>query len=274
MKRNFKKLLLITALLVAVGMMLGASSVAMAKTKKLKTKTIPAGRSVNLKVKGKANWAISNAAVARMTVVSQSLAQVTGLKKGKTKITAVVGKTKYKATIKVKATKKGSSGTSNVVQSLSSAPVDGSADSIYYLSTGATVVGHFDYAFANDIIGRTNSYRGSSGVGTLGADATLSEAAKTRAAEAAVVFSHTRPNGTQYYTVGGTEENNYQDSPVFGENLAYGYNNASETMDAWIASTGHQANLVRGSFTKIGVAVLWVKQSNGSYVAYIGQEFG
>ena len=43
MKTRLKKLLLFTILLVAVGMMFGVSNSAMAKTKKLKTKTIKAG---------------------------------------------------------------------------------------------------------------------------------------------------------------------------------------------------------------------------------------
>ncbi len=275
MKRIRKKLLLITALLVAVGMMLGASNAAVAKTKKLKTKTITAGKSINLKVKGEAQWAISNKQVARMTVLSVSKAKITGLKKGKTKITAKVGKTKYKATIKVKASKKSKNNGSEVVESLSSAPIAGSSDSVYYLNTGAEVIGHFDNAYANDIVAKTNAYRSSNGASTLGVSNVLSEAAKTRAAEAAVLFDHTRPNGTAYYTVGGTADNNYQDSPVYGENLARGYSNASDTMDAWIASTmGHRENLVRDSFTTIGVAVLWVKQSDGSYYPFIGQEFG
>ena len=92
MKRILKKLLLITALLVAVGMMLGASNAAEAKSKKLKTKTIKAGKSVNLRVKGEANWAISNTQVARMTVLSANMAKITGLQKGKTKVTAKVSR--------------------------------------------------------------------------------------------------------------------------------------------------------------------------------------
>ncbi len=275
MRRILKKLLLITALLVAVGMMLGGTNAAIAKTKKLKTKTITAGKSVNLKVKGQAKWAISNSKVARMTVLSVSKAKITGLQKGKTNITAKVGNTKYKATIKVKASKKSKNNGSETVESLSSAPIPGSIDSVFYLNTGAEVIGHFDDAYANDIVAKTNSYRSSNGVSTLGGSALLTEAARTRAAEAAVAFSHTRPNGTSYYTVGGSAENNYQDSPVYGENLAYGYSNASETMEAWIASTqGHRENLVRDSFVTIGVAVLWVKQADGSYTAYIAQEFG
>ncbi len=303
MKQIIKKLLLITALLVAVGMMMGASNAAEARAKSVKTKTIPAGASVNLSVKGKAKWAISNTAVARMTVLSQNRAKVTGLQAGTTRITAKVGGKKYKTTIKVKASPNSNASSqksstsnnnsnsnssnstasteaatpqiSNAVEGLSSAPIAGSIDTVYYLSNGKEVIGHFDDGYANDIIAQTNSYRSSNGVSSLGVNPVLIEAAKTRAAEASVEFSHTRPNGSPYYTVGGTAQNNYQDSAVFGENLAYGYNNAGETMDAWIASTqGHRENLVRDTFTTIGVAVLWVKQSDGSYMAYVGQLFG
>lgn len=275
MKSIFKKLLLIMALLVAVGMMLGASNAAQAKVQKLKTKTISAGKSVNLKVKGEAEWKISNTQVARMTVLSASKAKVTGLQSGTTNITAKVGGTQYKATIKVKGSPKQPSGnTSSQVEQLSSSPVAGSNDSVYYVNTGQEVVGHFDDAFANDVVAKTNSYRSSKGVGSLGGNNALREAAKTRAVESAVLFSHTRPNGKDYYTVGGTAGQNYKDSPVYGENLAYGFSNAGETMEAWIDSPSHYANLVRDSFVTIGVGVFWEKQADGSYVAYIAQEFG
>ena len=168
MKRILKKLLLITVLLVAVGMMLGASNAAEAKSKKLKTKTIKAGKSVNLRVKGEANWAISNTQVARMTVLSANMAKITGLQKGKTKVTAKVDGTLYKATIKVKASAKTGGNSSSQVEGLSSAPVPGSMDTVYYLNTGQEVVGHFDDAFANSLIAQTNSYRSSNGCGSLG----------------------------------------------------------------------------------------------------------
>lgn len=274
MKHVLKKLLLITMLLVAVGMMLGASNAAEAQTKTLKTKTIKAGKSVNLKVKGSANWAISNTQVARMTVLSANTAKITGLQPGTTNITAQVGDTSYRATIRVKAGPKTSGGGSASVETLSSSPIAGSRDSAYYISTGTEVVGHFDDAYANDIVARTNSYRSSNGASSLGGQSTLTQAARTRAVESAVRFSHTRPNGKSYYTVGGTASQGFKDSPVYGENLAYGYNNASETMTAWIASTSHQENLVRKTFTTIGVGVFWAKQSDGGYVAYIAQEFG
>ena len=274
MKRIMKKLLLITALLVTVGVMLGSINAAEAKAKKLKSKTIKAGKSVNLKVKGEAEWAITNTEVARMTVVSASMAKITGLQKGTTRITALVGPTKYTATIKVKASVKQGGNSSSEVEGVSSSPIPGSRDTAFYVNTGQEVVGYWDDSYANNIIAKTNSYRSSNGCGSLGGSAVLTEAARTRAVESAVNFSHTRPNGRDYYTVGGTPGKNYQDSPVYGENLAYGFNNAGETLDAWIHSPSHQANLVRDAFITIGVAVLWVKQSDGSYLAYVGQEFG
>jgi uncharacterized protein YkwD len=275
MKKGLKKILLITMLLVAVGMMLGASNAAEAKTKTLKTKTIKAGKSVNLKVNGSANWAISNTQVARMTVLSANTAKITGLQPGTTNITAQVGDTSYRATIRVKAGPKSSGGSSsNSVETLSSSPVAGSRDSAYYISTGTEVIGHFDDAYANDIVARTNSYRSSNGASSLGNKSVLTQAARTRAVESAVRFSHTRPNGKSYYTVGGSASSGYKDSPVYGENLAYGYNNASETVTAWIGSASHKENLVRSTFTSIGVGVFWAKQGDGGYVAYIAQEFG
>lgn len=39
-----------------------------------------------------------------------------------------------------------------------------------------------------------------------------------------------------------------------GENLALGYPTAQATVDAWLASPGHRANLLSASFTGIGVA--------------------
>lgn len=274
MKIIQRKLLLVAVLLVAVGMMLGVSGAAQAATKNLKTKTIKAGKSVNLKVKGEADWAISNTQVANMTVLNASTAKVTGKQAGTTQITARVGDTMYRATIKVKAAAKTSGGGSSSVETLSSSPVPGSSDTAYITNTGQEVVGHFDDAFANDIVARTNSYRSSNGASSLGSKSVLTQAARTRAVESVINFSHTRPNGKTYYSVGGTPPS-YKDSPVYGENLAYGYMNAGETMDAWIASTqGHRENLVRSSFNSIGVAVFWAKQSNGGYTAYIAQEFG
>ena len=266
MKKIISKQFLIIALLLAIGVLFGSPRTLSAAS--LGKKTIKVGKSVNLKVKKDADWGISNTQVARMVGLSDKKVKVTGLAAGKTQVVAKVGKTKYKATIKVIAVKKNtgsSAGSSGNVEQPTGTAVPGSADKAY--SNG--IVGHFDETFANSVIAQTNFYRAGKRIGTLAKDNVLTQAAKTRAIEAAVSFSHTRPNGQAYYTVAGSSK----DSPVYGENLAKGYTNAQSTLSAWIASPSHLENLVR-DFTSIGVAVFMMKNADGTYYPYIAQLFG
>jgi len=74
----------------------------------------------------------------------------------------------------------------------------------------------------------------------------LSEAAAVRAREASVCWSHTRPDGSAWYTAGrGT---------AYGENLAKGYRSASSVCDAWMASPSHAANILSPYFSFVCVA--------------------
>jgi uncharacterized protein YkwD len=54
-----------------------------------------------------------------------------------------------------------------------------------------------------------------------------------------------------------------------GENIAYGATSADQFMDLWMNSAGHKANILRASFTHLGVGV--VKASNGRW--YATQDF-
>ncbi|WP_374694115.1 CAP domain-containing protein [Cellulomonas fimi] len=52
-----------------------------------------------------------------------------------------------------------------------------------------------------------------------------------------------------------------------GENLALGYPTAKATVDAWLASPGHRANLLSKDFTSIGVAC--VDSARGTLCAQV-----
>ena len=54
-----------------------------------------------------------------------------------------------------------------------------------------------------------------------------------------------------------------------GENIAYGATSAEQFMDLWMNSTGHKANILRASFTHLGVGV--AKAANGRW--YATQDF-
>lgn len=263
MKRKTVRLYLLIIFMLCLSMLMVPSK-AEAASKKIKV-----GKSVTFSVRQKAKWSNSNNKVASIRLMSAKKAKITGLKPGKTTVTARIGRKKYKCKITVKAAKKkGSSSSGSVAGAarVSSSAIPGSPDSIFYIDTGATVTGHFEDSMANELVAATNQYRASAGIGTLAVDSALVLAARVRAYEIAVVWGHTRPNGQSYYTV--------NPDVVYGENLAYGFDTSGDTMTGWENSPTHKANLERGQFTKIGIAVVAVKQADGSYVNYIAQEFG
>lgn len=225
-------------------------------------KSITAGKTITLNAKKKASWKVSNRKVAQIKVTGKGRkAKVTGLKAGKTRIVAKAGRKKITWKITVKGTAKVAGAAREV-----STPVAGSSDRVFHIDTGATTRGRYDDNLAGQLMTATNTYRKAKGMKALKIDSTLIAAARVRAYEAAVKWGHTRPNGTPYYTV--------DEDAVYGENLAYGYTTSSEAMTAWEKSSGHNANLLRGTFTKVGIAVVSIRTENGTYVNYIAQEFG
>lgn len=105
--------------------------------------------------------------------------------------------------------------------------------------------GTYDENLAREAFDLVNQIRADNGLGTLSWDSGLVSPAKVRAAEASIKWSHTRPDGSAWYTVSGN---------VQGENLAKGYNTAQDAVNAWMASQGHKENILRGSFTRSAVA--------------------
>ena len=117
-------------------------------------------------------------------------------------------------------------------------------------------------ASAGDPVGRVlelvNYYRGQQGLSPLTLDSTLCSAASTRVRETVSNFSHTRPDGSQWYTVS---------SLAHGENIVMGTGmDADSAMTKWMNSSGHRANIMDGSYGTLGVGyyysgreVYWVQ---------------
>lgn len=106
-------------------------------------------------------------------------------------------------------------------------------------------------------------------LGELTYDYELEKVAMQRAAEIAISFSHTRPNGELCFSL---YPDNYY---ACGENIAAGHRSASEVMEAWketdlpYAGQGHRRNMLSSDFNAVGFAKVYV---NGYY--YWVQEFG
>ena len=95
-----------------------------------------------------------------------------------------------------------------------------------------------------------NRERAAAGVSPLQFRADLQSYADTRALEISQFFSHTRPNGTDCFTVFDTGHHYFW---AMGENIAYGQQTVVDVMDAWMSSDGHRENILNDSFN--GVAV-------------------
>ena len=106
-----------------------------------------------------------------------------------------------------------------------------------------------------DILTRVNGIRAANGLKPLRYDTNLDAPALVRATEASRFFSHTRPNGTEWYTV--------NENLMYGENLAEGYHTADEVVNAWMASPEHKANILKPEFTTMGIGIARTERTTG-----------
>ena len=111
------------------------------------------------------------------------------------------------------------------------------------------------------IIQELNKRRDDCGLQGLMFSQSLASAAAIRAEELREVFSHTRPDGRDWYTV--------NENVCFGENLAYGYDTAEDVVDAWIASPAHKELLLDNEYQTCGIGHY---EENG--IIYVACEFG
>ena len=150
----------------------------------------------------------------------------------------------------------------NVSNNLNYNNENNSANSVQ--QSNLTDVNQFDDAYttlAKDTLNEVNERRRENGLPDLEWSDELAKAAAVRAKEASQNWSHTRPNGQQYYTV---NEN------VNGENLAFGYNDANSTVEAWMNSPTHRDNLLDKDLKSVGISV--VESNDG--LKYYAADFG
>ena len=124
----------------------------------------------------------------------------------------------------------------------------------------------------------TNYARSRAGLPPLQANAALNAAgdAKLAADVSCGDFSHT-PCDKPFESVFATYLQGASSYSV-GENIAWGtgsYGTPRQTMSSWLHSTAHRENILRGSFTEIGIGYL----SNQTFQGFAGislwsQEFG
>lgn len=114
------------------------------------------------------------------------------------------------------------------------------------------IINSFDIErLIKEVFRLTNQERVNAGLAILTYNNILENGAMIRAEEIIQSFSHTRPDGSRFFTV-------FNDSYPFhlmGENLAAGFNSASAVVSGWMNSEGHRANILNEGYTQIGVGI-------------------
>lgn len=95
------------------------------------------------------------------------------------------------------------------------------------------------------VLALVNRHRAERGIGTLTLDSALCDAAAIRAREITGSFSHTRPDGSAWYTVS---------SLAHGENIVMGTGmDADSAMTTWMNSPPHKENILDAAYGTLGV---------------------
>lgn len=107
-------------------------------------------------------------------------------------------------------------------------------------------------AYEKEVIELTNRYRAQYGLSPLTADKRLCELARMKSQDMhdKRYFDHNSPTYGSPFDMMKRYGVSYRTA---GENIAMGYRTAQSVVEGWMNSPGHRANILNGSFTKIGV---------------------
>lgn len=103
----------------------------------------------------------------------------------------------------------------------------------------------------NRLLTETNQRRKANGKPTLAMNESLSSAAQAKANDMAMknYWSHYTPTGEAPWTF--IDKSGYAYSKA-GENLAYGFSTSNETINGWMNSPTHKANMLDETFSEVG----------------------
>lgn len=113
--------------------------------------------------------------------------------------------------------------------------------------------------FAQEVLRLVNKERARVGVAPLRLADDLQTATAIRAREIVRVFSHTRPDGSDCFTVMRNR------GRTCGENIAAGNSSASATVKQWMNSDGHRKNILNPNFRELGIGYAYEKRSTYQY---------
>ncbi len=119
---------------------------------------------------------------------------------------------------------------------------------------GSNVLGSETSISVNNLLVDTNAQRHADNESNLQPDNLLTQAAQAKADDMAArnYWSHNTPDGRTPWSFITDSGYKFQSA---GENLAYGFNDSSDTLSAWMSSPGHRANILNADYSEVGFGV-------------------
>lgn len=124
-------------------------------------------------------------------------------------------------------------------------------------------------SFESQVVALINQERSANGLPALKANSKLTGAARGHSQDMACngFFNHVSPSS-------GDPSDRIWDAGYsfswMGENIAAGYGSAAETVEGWMNSPGHRANILSANFTEIGIGYAYLAGSPfGSYITAV-----
>lgn len=115
---------------------------------------------------------------------------------------------------------------------------------------GGSVLAYATSMSRTDLLNATNAFRAQNGLGPLSLNGQLNTSAQNKAQHMVThnYWAHDAPDGTSPWYFFDQAGYNYTRA---GENLAYGFNTSQDTVNGWIGSPGHRANML-GDYYDVG----------------------
>lgn len=123
-----------------------------------------------------------------------------------------------------------------------------------------------------EMLNLVNAARTENGLNELWYSARVHEVSTLRAYELSSYYSHTRPDGSGFFTAFKELGLNYR---KVGENIAYGRNmfeTAEEVFNAWMDSPSHRENILNPNYECVAFGLCTLKVGKDTYY-YWSQEF-
>lgn len=125
------------------------------------------------------------------------------------------------------------------------------------------VLGYATDMSAQTLLSDTNAQRANDHEAPLTLNSQLTAAAEAKAKDMATrnYWSHDTPDGRTPWSFITATGYNYQRA---GENLAYGFSSASDTIAGWMNSAEHRANILDSYYSQVGFGIVNVPNYQGS----------